>query len=106
MKYVVLILALAISNFASALTVTGKVSAFRTFPKAQSVAAARNHVVFSLDTALSSGCTLLYVAPEDKTSIAVLLAAKFSNTDVTVTYNTESSPWHGPTCNALEVSVN
>ena len=106
MKYLVVALSLMLSNAALALTATGKVKDYRTFPKVQPVAEARNHVVFDLDTALESGCDLLYVSPEDTASISLLLAAKISDKKITVTYNTAVSPWgHAPTCTALEVSM-
>ncbi len=106
MKYILLVLALLLSNISLALTASGTVKDYRTFPAAQSVATARNHVVFDLSTSLESGCDLLYVTPEDTTSISLLLAAKMSKESVTVTYNTTPAPWgHAPTCTALEISV-
>ncbi len=55
---------------------------------------------------LESGCSLLYVAPEDTTSISLLLAAKMAQKTITVTYNTSPAPWgHVPTCTVVEVSA-
>ena len=105
MKKILLLLLLPLSFSANAVTVTGKVAKYRTFPAAQPVVSARNHVVFSLDKPLSPECDILYLSPDDTTSISLLLAAKISNTEVTVTFNDTASPWHNRTCNTLELSV-
>ena len=106
MKYFLFFVFLSISIPAVALKATGNVKDYRTFPNAQAVAAARNHVVFDLDTPLDGGCDLLFLTPEDKASMSLVLAAKMAKTKLTVTYNTTPAPWsHAATCTALEVSA-
>lgn len=103
--FALFICGLGISNLSLAGQLTSTVKELRTFPEKQSVASARNHVVFNLDTPFSGGCDWVYLAPTDKTSISLLLAAKLAKAPVKVTYSNEPSPWHAPTCTVVEISM-
>lgn len=105
MKYYIgLILFLFVGVVQSA-QVSGLVTSYRTFPEAQSVATARNHVVFDLDKSLSSACDSVYLPPESTTSISLVLAAKMAKLPIKLTFTEEGSPWHARTCTAVEVSL-
>jgi len=106
MKYIFLVSILFMSNFSYAITVTNKkVTSYRTFPEAQSVVSARNHVVFNVESGLSENCDAVYLPPTSTPSISMVLAAKMAGLPVKLVYTEEASPWHSRTCTVVEVSL-
>ena len=106
MKYTLFALALFFSNTSFAITVVSKVTSYRTFPEAQSVVAARNHVVFDVEAGLSENCDAVYLPPTSVPSISMVLAAKMANVPIKLVYTETPSPWHARTCTVVEVSLN
>lgn len=105
MKYIFGLLLLSVTGIVQSAQISGHITSYRTFPEAQSVAAARNHVVFDIDKSLSPACDAVYLPPESTTSISLVLAAKMANLPIKLTYTEEGSPWHARTCAAVEVSL-
>ncbi len=104
-RFLALSFILVLSGNSMASEITSNIKSLRTFPVAQPIVAARQHVIFNLDAAFESGCDWVYVAPGDTATISLLLAAKLASTPIKLSYNSTASPWHIGTCTAVEVSL-
>jgi len=72
----------------------GTISSLRTYTLHAISAAANNFTIFQLSPAMGNGCTWAWIEPSDKSSLAMLLAAKGTGVEVTINFDdTVFPPW-------------
>lgn len=106
MKTSLLIILLSIAGVVSADEVhTAKIERVRVYTTFQA-AEVRNFTVFTIDKPLLGGCSSLYISPNDKEAMSLLLMSKAQNAKVLIGYQeTLKSPWDSATCPTLHIEI-
>ena len=83
-------------------TATGTITLFRMYTVNYSTSATHGYSIFQLNPALPTGCIWVSVDPSDKSTLAMVLAAKTSGSVIDVNYDDAiHPPWGDPSICAL-----
>lgn len=78
----------------------------RTYSSNQATVSARNYTVFTIDAALTGGCTCLFINPLDKETLSLLLMAKAQKSTVLIGFEEGvRASFNNTACAAVHIEI-